>query len=249
MAFQDQTIWIIGASSGIGEALARMLADHGATLILSARRKDKLLQLQHELGDRHHVLPFDIADEQAVITAVTAAADCTGHLHRVIVMAGTYNPAAVQDMDTASARNIMNINFMGPLYVSKYLLPVFNRQQQGQLALCASVAGYIGLPNGQPYSASKAALINFAESLYNEVSPGIDIKLICPGFVRTPLTDMNTFNMPMIISADAAAKAILHGLQSRRFEIHFPRRLTLTLKCIVLLPYAIKLRICKTFRK
>lgn len=113
------------------------------------------------------------------------------------------------------------------------------------MALCGSVAGYIGLPGGQPYSATKAGVISLAESLYAECGNSFDVKLISPGFVRTPLTDKNAFKMPMIVEPDVAAAAIADGLLTRRFEIHFPRKFTLLLKLLRLLPYRLSLRLTR----
>ncbi len=109
-------------------------------------------------------------------------------------------------------------------------------REGGQLALCGSVAGYIGLPKGQIYSATKAAVISLTESLRVERKDR-DIRLISPGFVKTPMTAMNDFDMPAVISPEAAADAILRGLDRSGFEIHFPRRLTYALKLLRLLPY------------
>lgn len=114
---------------------------------------------------------------------------------------------------------------------------IFKQQGHGQIVLCASVAGYRGLPNAQPYCATKAALINYAESLKIELEPEhIDVKIICPGFVKTDLTDKNDFKMPMMISADEAASAISKGLTQKGFEIHFPKRFTLIMKTLRLIP-------------
>ena len=124
-------------------------------------------------------------------------------------------------------------------------LPILKEQKSGQIALCGSVAGYIGLSGGQPYSATKAAVMNLAESLHAECPNHIDIKLISPGFVRTALTDKNDFSMPMILTPETAAKAIANGLHTKRFEIHFPKKFTLMLKFLRLLPYVIGLFITK----
>jgi short-subunit dehydrogenase len=115
------------------------------------------------------------------------------------------------------------------------VLPILKSQAHGQFVLCGSVAGYCGLPNGQPYSATKAGVINLAESLRAEEGH-LDIKVINPGFVRTPLTDKNNFKMPMMIEPEEAAKIIVKGLQSKKFEIHFPKRFTFLMKILSVLP-------------
>jgi len=246
--FRDEHIWLIGASSGIGAALARELAAGGATLILSARRELELQQLNRELGGGHRVLPLEVAEAAAVQAAAHSIHQQAGKIDRVIFLAAIYRPAEAAKRDAAFARQLVEVNLLGGIYVSEAVLPIFEQQGRGQLALCASAAGFTGMPGGQPYSATKAALINYAESLYAEVEEGIDIKLINPGFVRTRITDKNRFHMPMLLEPEAAAKHIACGLQSRRFEIHFPKPFTLLVKSLRLLPYPLTLAITRRLR-
>ena len=138
-------------------------------------------------------------------------------------------------MDINAAMDMVDINFKGALNVVHAALPVLKKRVHGQLALCGSVAGYRGLPYSQPYGATKAALISLAESLKVE-NEELDIKVINPGFVRTPMTDKNDFKMPMIIEPEEAAKIIAKELQTSRFEIHFPKRFTFLVKLLALLP-------------
>lgn len=244
-SFEGENIWIIGASSGIGEHLARELASRGATLILSARREDELNQLNHELGGAHFVYPLDAANNQQITDAVQDITQKVEKLDRVIFMAAVYRPNDINKMDVAFAKLQVDVNVMGPIYTAFAVLPVFDRQQSGQLVLCGSVAGYTGLPGGQPYCATKAAVNSFAESLYAEAADYVDIKLICPGFVRTRMTDKNNFHMPMRLEPHQAAKAIAKGLHQKAFEIHFPKAFTLGMKLLRALPYAIALKITR----
>ena len=235
-------IWIIGASSGIGHALAMQLAAEGAHLTLSARNAPALEQLNVDLGNKHIVLPLNITDAAALIDA----ADQQTHIESLIILAGQYEPGAIADITDAAARHIIETNFIGTLNAVRAVLPVFRRQRQGQIALCASIAGYRGLPNGQPYSATKAAIINFAESLrVEEEKNGIDVRLINPGFVKTPMTDKNKFPMPMMITPEQAAKAIVAGLKGNSFEISFPKRMILPMKILQILPYWLYFKIAK----
>ena len=242
MSFSGEHIWVIGASSGIGEALARLLADQGATLILSARRTEELEQLRQDLGDHHHAYPLDVSDNQRVVETASAIVDAVGKIDRVIFMAAIYKPGDM-DITPEFAKQMIDVNVMGALYVTYAMLPIFDQQQSGQLALCSSVAAYTGLPGGQPYCASKAAVMNFAESLAVETPDYVDVKLISPGFVRTRITAKNQFHMPFLIEPEQAAQAIAKGLKRRSFEIHFPKRFTLMVKFLRLLPYALALRI------
>ena len=241
MAFYNEYIWIIGASSGIGEALARELAAQGATLVLSARRAKELQQLNNEIGGNHIVMPLDVSDNIAVTQATTLIQQRVPTLNRVIFLAAIYRPEMIDKLDPSFARQLVEVNLLGAIYTTYALLPLFETQQCGQIVLCGSVAGYTGLPAGQPYSATKAAIINFTESLYAEAPDYLDVKLINPGFVRTRITDKNSFPMPMRIEPEQAAKHIAKGLQSNGFEIHFPKAFTLLVKLLRLLPYPLAL--------
>ncbi len=248
MSFKGEYIWIIGASSGIGEALARALAAEGAWLILSARNQDALESLNRELGGKHYVYPLDVSDSAQVDAVTDAILSETGRLDRVIFMAAIYRPGETAAMDREFARTLVSVNLLGAIYTSYAVLPVLERQQYGQLVLCGSVAGYTGLPGGQPYSATKAAIINYAETLYAEAPDGVDIKVMNPGFVRTRMTDQNDFHMPMRIEPEQAAQAILKGLRSKGFEITFPKRFTWLVKLLRILPYPLRLRVTRGMR-
>lgn len=243
--YQNEIIWIIGASSGIGHALAIELAARGATLALSARRKEELEKLKEHLGERHIIYPLDITDNDLTLRTAKAIHAGNGRIDRVILMSAAYTPMQLDALDMLITRHMVDVNIMGAFNVAHAVLPLLKDQKSGQIALCGSVAGYTGLSGGQPYSATKAAVINLAESLYAECPNHIDVKLISPGFVRTALTDKNNFVMPMIITPEAAAKAIANGLQSKRFEIHFPKKFTMMLKILHQLPYALTLQITK----
>jgi short-subunit dehydrogenase len=237
------TIWIIGASHGIGAALARHPALRGKRLMLSGRSGDALLTLGQEVGGE--ALPLDVTDPDAVARA--AAVVFTGAQGRVRVwhMAAIYEPMPLRMLDLAASRAMLEVNLWGTLTVVKSVLPHFIQRREGQLALCASVAGWRGLPGGQPYSATKAATINMAESLKVE-EPWLDVRLICPGFVRTRLTARNDFKMPFMVTPEVAAERIIDGLLRRKnFEIHFPRRLTWGLKILRLLPMGLYVPLMK----
>jgi short-subunit dehydrogenase len=244
--YQDKVIWVIGASSGIGAALAQELASRGAVLALSARRKDALEKLKDSLGGKKHkVFALDITDAELVTRTAGAIRAAFGRIDSVIFLAANYTPMKLTTLNLAVTKQIIDVNLTGAFHVVHAVLPILQDQSQGQIALCGSIAGYIGLPGGQPYSATKAAIINLAESLRGELPERIDVKLINPGFVRTALTDKNNFKMPMIIETESAAKAIADGLCEKRFEIHFPKRFTCALKVLKILPYSIKLAIAR----
>lgn len=235
--FQGKTIWIIGASSGIGEALARELAKRGARLVLSARRDDELHKLNQAIGGNHIVAPLDISDAKAAKDAMAGIEKSGVTLDSVIFMAAIYTPHDGKPKDIETIHKMLDVNLGGAFNTVDAVQDYFEQQGRGQIVLCGSVAGYRGLPTGQPYCATKAAIINLAESLYVDLGrKNIDVKVICPGFVKTPLTDKNNFKMPMIIEPEQAAKAIAKGLNGKAFEIHFPKKFTYIMKAVQMLP-------------
>ena len=242
-----QYIWIIGASSGIGAELAIALSQQGANVILSARREPELQSVRLQLtGANHQVLAFDISDHSQTINAFKKIK----RLDRVIFMAAVYDPSEQGRTDIAFIRKSLQVNLGGVYNMLDVAASFFATQGHGQIVLCGSVSGYFGLPNAQPYSSTKAAITNLAESLYVEYqSKNIDVKLISPGFVSTPMTSKNDFEMPMVIDALTAVKAIVKGLTSSAFEIHFPKRFTRLVKLLSLLPYWLAFKVSRKLMK
>lgn len=246
MDYKGKNVWVIGASSGIGHALSVELASRGARLALSSRRQAALDELAASLGPGHGVFALDVTDMQGFLAAAAAVKDYFGRIDHVVILAAVYTPGRIADMDIADARRIVDVNLMGTLNALAAVLPYLRAQKSGQIALCGSVAGYRGLPHAQPYAATKAAIKNLAESAcLEETRNGVDVRLISPGFVRTPMTDKNNFPMPMMVSPEDAATAIADGLLSSSFEIHFPKVFTVFLKLLGLLPAALYLRILR----
>lgn len=245
--YQEQVVWIVGASTGIGNALAHELAARGGKLALSARSKDKLEQLRLQLGECHHIFPLDVTDASSCIHVTQEILSAFGRIDRVIFLAAAYKPMKLDALDLDETKQIIEVNLMGALNFLHAVVPALKSQGHGQIALCGSVAGYTGLPDGQPYSATKAGIINVAESLRAELPASIDVKLISPGFVKTPLTDKNDFEMPMMITPEKAAMAIADGMKSSGFEIHFPKGFTILLKIIRALPYCLKFFVTRKF--
>lgn len=237
MAGSAQRVWIIGASAGIGAALSRALADRGASLVLSARDEEALKELAAECGETE-ISPLDLA-QVGELAALCDRLRAGGPFDAIICTAALYDPGRVSDLDPDRVEAMVRVNFLGTLEVARLCPPLI--RDGGQLVLFGSVAGYIGLPGGQPYSATKAAINNLAETLAVELAPRVDVRLVCPGFVATRLTAKNRFSMPAIMTVEEAAEAVLRGMARRGFEIHFPRRFTLAIKLLRLLPYALLL--------
>ncbi len=235
--WQGRRVWIVGASSGIGRALALQLLSLGATVAVTGRRSEPLesIALHHPLA---WPLPLDANDTAALAAATSTLLARWARIDLVVWMAGTYHPMQVDPFDAHAAREIVTVNLLGPLDGLAVLLPVLLAQGNGALALVGSVAGYRGLPKGLAYGPSKAALINLAEALFLDLRPrGIGVHVINPGFVETRLTARNDFKMPAVMTPEAAAAAIVAGFARGRFEMHFPRRFTVWLKLGRILPY------------
>ena len=234
-------VWITGASQGIGAAVALAMAREGMTIAASARNEEKLSTLvaQSE-GLKGNIVayPLDVTDPNAVNAAVSKIIRDHGQIDQAILNAGTYLPEVAEAFNSQAMRQHVELNLMGVCHCIEPLIPLMKNLGQGIIAINASLAGYRGLPRSASYGATKAALINMAESLRTELPAlGIDIKLINPGFVKTPLTDKNRFPMPFLIEADRAAKIIVKGMKSRKFEIRFPSFFAGLLGLLRLMPY------------
>jgi short-subunit dehydrogenase len=238
-AWPAARVWIIGASTGIGAATAAALLAAGARVALSARAADKLHAIAATGRPAQALVePLDFTDGAAVAAAVARIFTAWGGCDLVLVVAGTHREIRAWDLTERDADALLEVNLNGPIATTAAVLPALLAQGKGALGIVSSVAGYRGLPRALVYGASKAALINFAEALYLDLNPkGLGVYLINPGFVKTPLTARNDFAMPALITAEEAAREILRGLAAGRFEIHFPRRFTGTLKLLRLLPY------------
>lgn len=235
----DKRIWIIGASTGIGEALAKQFDQYGARCMVSARSKDKLENLAKNLNK---AVPYsvDITKAETLEKAFNELMKQWGGIDLIVIMAGTYNEMAVKDFDLEKVKKQIDVNLVGTMNVLDKTLPTFLKQKAGHICLVSSVAGFRGLPNSLAYGPTKAALINLAEGLYLELKPlNVGVSVVTPGFVDTPLTKQNTFPMPCLITANKAAQHILSGLSRGIFEIHFPKKFTLVLKCLRILPHTL----------
>lgn len=231
--WRGQRVWLIGASSGIGEALAHRLVYLGARVAVTSRHVAALEKL-----NAAYVAPADVTDTAALAAAFEAVVAALGGVDVVFVNAGTHQPVRAWELDADAAARLVQVNLIGAMNAVALVAPWFTERGTGRIAVTASVAGYGGLPTGLVYGATKAALINFTETLYLDLVPrGIAVHLVNPGFVKTPLTDKNDFKMPALISSEAAAREILDGIAAGEFETHFPKRFTRVLKLLNLLPY------------
>jgi NAD(P)-dependent dehydrogenase (short-subunit alcohol dehydrogenase family) len=243
--WRGRTVWLVGASTGIGRATASALHAQGAKVVVSARSADAL----KAFVDAHPgalALPLDVTDTRAVKAAASALA-AQGSLDCVVYCAGHYHAMDALHMDLDDLIRHNEVNYLGALRVLDAVVPQLlarpldpHTGQRGHISLMGSVAGYRGLPNSLAYGPTKAALINLAETLYLDLhAQGVGVSLINPGFVNTPLTRQNQFKMPALITPEQAAHEILRGWARGEFEIHFPKRFTRWMKVLRLLPYPV----------
>ncbi len=234
--WRGRRVWLVGASTGIGRALAVQLHGLGATVIVSARKAQALEDfVRTHPGSQ--ALPLDVGDASAV-RAATDTALAAGPLDLVCYCAGHYQPMRATAIDLPDMLRHHEINTVGALRVLDAITPALLARRQGHISLVSSVAGFRGLPQSLAYGPTKAALINLAETLYLDLQPrGLGVSVITPGFVETPLTAHNDFRMPALISPEQAAQAIVRGWARGEFEIHFPKRFTRVMKLLRLLPY------------
>ena len=231
-------VWLIGASTGIGKALAEELHALGAVVIVSARKAQALdaFVAQHPSSV---ALPLDVTDAQAVYDAAHHLLN-QGPLDVVCYCAGHYHPMRATAIDLPDLLRHHEVNTVGALHVLAAISPSMVARGQGHISLISSVAGYRGLPQSLAYGPTKAALINLAETLYLDLQPqGLGVSVINPGFVDTPLTAQNDFHMPALITPTQAAHAIVQDWAKGVFEIHFPKRFTRVMQLLRLLPHRV----------
>ncbi len=249
MLENQKKIWITGASSGIGKALALKFAKENWHVAVSARRKELL----DELAQNKNIssFPMDVTNEDLVKITFSNILNKFKELDLCVFCSGAYDPKLEKEINKEQIKKIMNINFFGVLNCIEIVENYFKNKKEGHISIVSSVAAYRGLPNSSGYGPSKAALTNLTESLYFDFKKhGVRISLISPGFIKTPLTSQNTFNMPFIKTPEFAANKIYNGLtKGSAFEIHFPKELTLILKILRILPYRIYLFLVNRFIK
>lgn len=231
------TAVVTGASSGIGEALARELRRRGWRVGLLARRAERLEALAGELGDGCAWAVADVTDAAAVARAVAELEERLGPVDLVVANAGVGGFLSARRFDASVAATIMRTNYEGVLNAVAAVLPGMVARGRGHLAVVSSLAAWRGLPGSMGYGASKAAISHFMEGFRPQVARlGIAVTTIHPGFVKTALTDRNTVPMPFLMGAEAAARRIADGLERRRPEVNLPWPMVLIMHLVRLAP-------------
>ena len=236
MKENQKKIWITGASSGIGKAVAEKFANEGWKVAVSARRKELLSKLAENPNIVSY--PLDVTNRNQINEVFKNILKEFNELDVCLFSSGTYEPKDEQSIDPEKIKNVINVNFLGVIDCVNSVEEYFKTKKSGHISIVSSIAGYRGLPNSSGYGPSKAALTNFSESIYFDFKKfGVRVSVISPGFIKTPLTDKNEFPMPFLKTPEYAAEKMFKGLvQGNSFEIHFPKGLTLTLKFLRILP-------------
>ena len=243
------TAWIIGASSGIGKCLAELLAKNGWQVAISSRNQNALDDIAN---DHPNLFPFslDITDKESLAKARDAIIQELGCVNTLFLNAGDYTPMPLDEFDPALFEQLISINYLGVVNGLDTILPYMRGKNSGEIYITASLAGYRGLPKSAPYNASKAAVISLTESLHLELKQqNITLRLINPGFVKSPLTDKNDFKMPFMISPEKAAEYIFKELPKSNFEITFPKRFAYIMKTFRILLYKLYFALTKSSLK
>ena len=237
---EKKIIWITGASSGIGKALAIKFAEKGWTVAASARREN-LLEDLNKFNPNIYSFPLDVTEIENCKLIANKIIEKFGVIDICVFGTGMHDPKSEKRFNLNKIREIMEVNYFGTMNSINSIYEYFSEKKNGQISIISSVAGYRGLPAAGAYCASKAALTSYAESLnFDMQMKNVKVSLISPGFIKTPMTDQNDFPMPMIKSPEFAANEIFKGLTEKKsFEIHFPKAFTYFLKFLQILPSSI----------
>jgi NAD(P)-dependent dehydrogenase (short-subunit alcohol dehydrogenase family) len=244
----DGLFWITGASSGIGRELALEASRRGWRVVATARRPDELEALAAAAPVSGSIIPApcDVTDEAGMLALVASIEEHHGPIARAFLNAGLYLPVEIEPFETSKYHKSFAVNLGGVVNGLGALVPRMLARGGGQIAVNASVAGYSGLPTSAAYGATKAGLINMLESLkFDGDRKGLLFQLVNPGFVETPATAKNPFEMPFLMKVDEAARRIADGMDRAGFEIMFPRRFAYILKFLRILPYPLYYALAK----
>ncbi|WP_416883649.1 SDR family NAD(P)-dependent oxidoreductase [Marivita sp.] len=211
--------WLVGASEGLGAALAHKMSAAGVHLVLSARSEDKLRELAASLPGKADVVTVDVSDAELVKAAAAAVGDIDG----VVQIAGVYWPFGANNWDADQATAMADINFTGAMRLMGAVVPKFVERDAGHIVLTGSLSGFRGLPGAAAYTSSKAGVMTLAESLYADLrKTNVRVQLVNPGFVKTRLTDKNDFKMPFIMEPEDAAREFFEHMNTDAFKRSFP---------------------------
>ena len=238
--WRGKRYWLVGASDGLGEALAGFLSRAGAEVVLSARSEDKLQAVADSLPGKALVVSLDVADNDSVIAAATAVGDIDGVVH----LAGVYWPFGAKEWDADQANAMADINFTGLMRVMGQVVPKMVEKDKGHVVITSSLTGFRGLPGSIAYTASKAGAMSLAESMYADLrKTGVKVQVVNPGFIKTQLTAKNDFNMPFLMEPEDAAREVFEHMNTDNFKKSFPWGFSLVFRLSQFLPDSIYYRL------
>jgi NAD(P)-dependent dehydrogenase (short-subunit alcohol dehydrogenase family) len=233
----NRVAWVTGAGTGIGRALARRLAEAGWIVAASARTARDLDSLAAEVLGRITSFQLDVTDASACAATAAAIEASLGPIDLAVFNAGSYFPTTAENFSVANFKKTVDVNLMGEINCMGPIVTSMVARRRGHIGLMASLTGYVGLPTAASYGATKAALISVAQAFKPDFERfGVTISVINPGFVKTPLTDKNTFPMPFLIGTDAAIDHIMAGIEANRFEISFPWQMSAAIRLLAWIP-------------
>ena len=217
--WQGKRYWLIGASEGLGKALAQKISAAGAEVILSARSEDSLANAVADMPGKATYQTIDISDDDSV----KAAAEAVGEVDGLVLLAGVYWPFGADAWEADKAVAMADINFTGYMRVLGQAVPSMVGRDDGHIVITSSLTGFRGLPGSIGYTASKAATMSLAECMYADLrKTGVDVQVANPGFIKTRLTDKNDFNMPFLMQPDEAAASMFDHMNTDHFKKSFP---------------------------
>lgn len=231
--FANKRYWLVGASDGLGAALAHQLSRSGAELVLSARSEDKLKRLAEELPGRATVQTIDVSDNESV----KAAHNAVGEVDGIVFLAGVYWPFSAREWNAEQANSMADVNFTGLMRVMGQIVPDFVARDSGHIVITSSLTGFRGLPGSIGYTASKAGTMSLAECMHADLrKTGVDVQVVNPGFIRTQLTDKNDFHMPFLMEPEEAAQQVVDHMRTDIFKKSFPWAFSLLFRLSQFLP-------------
>ncbi|MEP2919939.1 MAG: SDR family NAD(P)-dependent oxidoreductase [Sulfitobacter sp.] len=231
--WQGKKYWLVGASDGLGAALAHKLSRAGAEVIVSARSEDKLEALAASLPAKARVVPLDVTDAQSV----AAAAKSVGEIDGVVYLAGAYWPFGAKDWNAEQAVAMIDVNLTGLMRVMGEVVPGFVARDAGHIVITSSLTGFRGLPGSIGYTASKAGTMSLAECMYADLrKTGVQVQVVNPGFIKTQLTDKNNFKMPFLMEPENAAREVFEHMNTDKFKKSFPFPFSLLFRSSQFLP-------------
>lgn len=231
--WQGKRYWLVGASDGLGAALALRLSRAGAEVVLSARSEDKLNELADSLPGKAQVVKMDVSDNDSVVEAAKAVGAVDGVVH----LAGVYWPFSAKEWDAEQANAMADINFTGLMRVMGQVVPDMVARDAGHIVITSSLTGFRGLPGSIGYTASKAATMSLAECMYADLrKTGVHVQVVNPGFIKTQLTEKNDFKMPFLMTPEDASREVFEHMNTDKFKKSFPFAFSLVFRGSQFLP-------------